>query len=229
MEKSNIEDMQSDSDKDYAKHETNTKWIVWYHNPSDKNLNLDSYKDIIEISSIEDFWVLKNSWSNCLPNVYEGMFFLMRKRDNKCIYPQWEDKHNRKGGYWSFKVEKSISEKAWFNLMMHTLGEWIVNDKNNTYLINGISISPKKNFCIIKIWNGDSTQNSNSLLSKDLKFLNMEEVLYSNHEDNIQKDSDKFKRRNNYKNKNHYNNFSSGGKGRGRDRGRDRGRGYRKY
>lgn len=207
MEVNNIDSQSSDQ---YIKHKTNSKWIVWYHNPSDKNWSLDSYKDIIEISSIEDFWVLKNSWDKCLPNVYEGMFFLMRKIGEKCIYPQWEDKNNRKGGYWSFKVEKSASEKAWFNLMMHTLGEWIVDNKINTYLINGISISPKKHFCIIKIWNSDSTKNSNSLLSRDLKFLNMEEVLFSNHEDNIKKDANKFKRREQYRKKrNNYNNFSS--------------------
>ena len=31
----------------------------------------------------------------------------MRKIDeNTCIYPQWEDKRNVKGGYWSFKISK---------------------------------------------------------------------------------------------------------------------------
>ena len=90
---------------EYEKHPTNTKWIVWYHNPSDKNWGLDSYKDIIEISSIEDFCVLKNSWEKCLPLVSEGMFFLMRKlKSGKVIYPQWEDINNKHGGYWSFKI-----------------------------------------------------------------------------------------------------------------------------
>ena len=184
---------------DYKKHPTNTKWIVWYHNPSDKSWGLDSYKDIIEISSIEDFWVLKNSWEKCLPNVYEGMFFVMRKTPKTCIYPQWEDKHNRKGGYWSFKTEKAKSSDAWFSLMMHTLGEWILKDKNDANLINGISISPKKHFCIIKIWNADSKQHQNTLLSPDLSsFLNIEGVLYSNHEDNIKKDENKYKKRDRY-------------------------------
>jgi len=194
----------SSTEDDYTKHLTNTKWIVWYHNPSDKNWGLDSYKDIIEISSIEDFWVLKNSWDSCLPKIYEGMFFLMRKNKTGCIYPQWEDKHNRKGGYWSFKVSKDKAEEAWFNLMMFTLGECVVGDVNEIKYINGISISPKKNFCIIKIWNSDSTKCSNDLLSKKITFLNIEEVIYSNHEDNIKKDADKFKRREQYKKKNGY-------------------------
>ena len=98
MEGSNTVTMDTD-----LKHKTFSKWIVWYHNPSDKNWSLNSYKDIIEISSIEDFWVLRNTWDKCLPLVHEGMFFLMRLTKDGCIYPQWEDKNNRKGGYWSFK------------------------------------------------------------------------------------------------------------------------------
>lgn len=186
------------SDKNYEqninKHPTNTKWIVWYHNPSDKNWNISSYKDIIELSSVEDYCVLKNTWNKCLPKIYEGMFFLMRKTNDGCIYPQWEDKNNIKGGYWSFKVTKEASENAWFELMMHMIGECITQNKQHIMEINGISISPKKNFCILKIWNKNSNISSNNILSKNIKFLNMEDVLYSNHENNIQKDTIKYKR-----------------------------------
>lgn len=177
------------------KHFTHTQWILWYHNPVNKQWGLDSYKDIIEISSIEDFCVLKNTWKKCLPNVNEGMFFMMRKTNAGCIYPRWEDRHNRRGGYWSFKISKEDCEQAWFSLMMFTLGEYIVADQNDVSLINGISISPKKHFCILKIWIRDSSRNSKSILSSDLTFLDMENVLFSKHEDNIQKDYDKVKRR----------------------------------
>ena len=189
------------------KHLTNTKWIVWYHNPSDKNWNKSSYKDILELSSVEDFCVLKNTWNKCLPKIYEGMFFLMRKTNDGSIYPQWEDINNIKGGYWSFKVTKETSENAWFELMMHMIGECITENKEHIMEINGISISPKKNFCIIKIWNKNSKISSNDILSKNINFLNMQDVLYSNHENNIQKDNIKYKKEN-YKNDNYkYNNY----------------------
>lgn len=187
------------SENKYNKHPTNTKWVVWYHNPSDKNWGLESYKDIIEISSIEDFFVLKNSWNLCLPGTNEGMFFLMRKNEDKCIYPQWEDPCNRKGGYWSFKILKDKSNECWFNLFMCTIGECISDKITDSLGINGISISPKKNFCIIKIWNNDSTNNTTDYLSKNLDFLDMNEVLYSCHELNIKKDIDKVKKRESYK------------------------------
>ena len=53
------------------KHMLNSKWIVWYHNPSDQSWTIDSYKDILEIDTVEDFLVLKNSWEQC--------FFLVSK------------------------------------------------------------------------------------------------------------------------------------------------------
>ena len=60
--------------------------------------------------------------------------------------------------------------------------------------VNGISISPKKNFCIIKIWNNNSDKNSISLLNKTIDFLDMNEVLYSNHVKNIERDQTKQKK-----------------------------------
>ena len=181
--------------KPNTKNITNSKWIVWYHNPSDKNWNLSSYKDIIEISCLEDFCVLKNSWNDCLPKIDEGMFFIMRKnKDGSNIYPQWEDKSNRTGGCWSYKVDKKYCEEAWFNLFMYCIAEQICSIDSDSVTINGVSISPKKNFCILKIWNSNSSIKSNSILS-DIKFLNKEETLYSNHEYNIKKDQNKAKKK----------------------------------
>ena len=169
-----------------------TKWILWYHNPSDKNWDLNSYKDILEINSVEDFCILRNSWNLCLPKITEGMFFLMRKKDDTCIYPQWEDRHNRKGGYWSLKISKEESESVWYELIMHTIGETLTDDTYDSSNVNGISISPKKYFCILKIWNNDKKCNENKLLNT---FLNKysDSLLYTNHEDNIQKDCSKKK------------------------------------
>ena len=191
--------MDGDTDKNsidtQEKHMLNSKWIVWYHNPSDQSWTIDSYKDILEIDTLEDFLVLKNSWEQCLPQVSEGMFFIMRKLSTgQVIYPQWEDVNNRQGGYWSFKIDKEHAQQIWFKLCSYTIGEAICNEPMESLQVNGISISPKKNFCIIKIWNNDCQKNSTSLLNKTIDFLNMEEVLYSNHTKNIERDLTKQKR-----------------------------------
>lgn len=171
------------------KHLLNSKWVVWYHNPSDKSWDKDSYKDILEIESLEDFFVLKNSWEKCLPLVSEGMFFIMRKlKTNKVIYPQWEDINNKHGGYWSFKIDKASAQDVWFKLCGFTMGEYICESPDESLNVNGISISPKKNFCIIKIWNNNSKKDNINLLSSKLDFLNMAEVKYSSHMANIERD-----------------------------------------
>ena len=132
------------------KHLLNSKWVVWYHNPSDKSWERDSYKDILEIASLEDFFVLKNSWENCLPSVSEGMFFLMRKlKNNKVIYPQWEDINNKHGGYLSFKIDKEHAQDVWFKLFSFTVGESICENVKVTMLMV-YRISPKKKLLYYK-------------------------------------------------------------------------------
>jgi hypothetical protein len=183
----------SESDETLTtEHRLNSKWVVWYHNPSDKSWNKESYKDILELHTLEDYLVLKNSWNKCLPSVSEGMFFLMRKLDSgKVIYPQWEDVNNKDGGYWSFKIDKEEAQNVWFKLCSFTIGECICCNTMESLSVNGISISPKKNFCIIKIWNNNYKKEDIKLLSDKLTFLNMEQVKYSSHVKNIERDNSK--------------------------------------
>jgi hypothetical protein len=185
--------LETNYDHESQRHLLNSQWIVWYHNPSDKNWTPESYKDILEIHSVEDMLVLKNSWEQCLPLVSEGMFFMMRKlKDGRAIIPLWEDKMNINGGVWSFKLDKEEAQKVWFKLCSFAIGETICKSTKDSLEITGISISPKKNFCIIKIWNQYKEKNNINLLSSDLsKFLNINEVLYSNHDNNIERDAEK--------------------------------------
>ena len=183
----------SQKQNDY--HKLNTGWIIWYHSPSDKSWSKDSYKSILELNTVEEYILLEKSWDECLPSVVEGMYFLMRKFNNGIIvYPQWEDINNKSGGYWSFKVDNEKASQIWNKLCQLTLGEMICEDTQDTLQINGISISPKKTFCIIKIWNNDCSKQSVKILSQHLHFFNMEEVKYSSHDKNIERDAEKLAR-----------------------------------
>lgn len=128
-----------------ASMELHNKWIVWFHDPSDNNWDLTSYKKIYEISTIKEFWNLYNKLDNKI--IENSMFFVMREN----IDPIWEHKDNINGGSWSFKIPKGNILETWMNISMALFGETI--NKTTKNIINGISISPKKNFCIIKIWN----------------------------------------------------------------------------
>lgn len=183
-------------------HTLNSEWIIWYHSSSDKNWTLKSYKSILCLSTIEDLLALNNSWKKCLPAVTEGMYFIMRKlSDDTFIEPRWEDDHNKHGGYWSFKIENNVAVKSWDVLSKFLIGETLCE---NHSIINGISISPKKQFCIIKIWNSDAECRDVALLSDEIKkVFNIHEVKYSSHITNIKRDFSKIKRHQNRQRQNH--------------------------
>jgi hypothetical protein len=119
---------------------------MYYHLPHDKNWDLGSYKVIMD--DIDDVYKLI-SLVEILPEVVINhcMLFVMRNT----ILPQWEHPKNRSGGAFSFKVVNKHVYLIWKSLLYALCGETLV-DKKYTHLVNGITISPKKNFCIIKIW-----------------------------------------------------------------------------
>ena len=116
-----------------------TSWILWNHKLNDNNWKNNSYKNIFEINNLYDYKFLENIMT--LQNLQNTMFFLMRKD----IFPTWEDHHNRNGFNISYKVPLNHLENSWNNLLFKVL----TDDDDN---INGISISPKKEFNIIKVW-----------------------------------------------------------------------------
>ena len=92
------------------------------------------------------------------------MLFLMREG----IKPIWEDTRNRDGGCFSYKVANKLVTQTWKQLSYSLVGETLTNDLKLRPNINGITISPKKNFCIIKIWLADcNCQNPEKIESVD--------------------------------------------------------------
>ena len=76
------------------------------------------------------------------------MLFVMREG----ITPMWEDPKNRSGGCFSYKIVNKQVYEVWTTLFYLLCGESLCVDPKLNKHINGITISPKKNFCIIKIW-----------------------------------------------------------------------------
>ena len=122
------------------------KWVLWAHLPHDTDWPLKSYKKIMEFTTIEEVIALYQALPEKL--VKNCMLFLMREG----ITPTWEDKKNRDGGCFSFKIPNKIVPSIWKRLSYVLTGETISNDNKLLRVVNGITISPKKSFCIIKIW-----------------------------------------------------------------------------
>lgn len=128
-------------------HPLNGKWDLYYHLPNDSSWNLSSYKIIMkDISSVEDVVSLNKSIHESI--IKNTMLFVMKSG----ITPMWEDEKNRNGGCFSFKVLNKQVNSIWKQLFCALCGETLCVDKKHNEFINGITISPKKHFCIIKVW-----------------------------------------------------------------------------
>jgi hypothetical protein len=133
--------------EDTSVNSLNGKWDLYYHLPHDKNWDLSSYKHILaDIHTAEQLIAVNEGLSENI--VKYCMLFVMRQG----ITPMWEDPKNRNGGCFSFKVANKQVPVVWKTLFYSLCGDTLCVDKQHNSLLNGITISPKKNFCIIKIW-----------------------------------------------------------------------------
>ena len=127
-------------------HTLNDKWSLWAHLPHDTDWTVKSYKKIMTFDSVESAVVLYETIPDKM--IKNCMLFLMRNG----IQPTWEDERNRNGGCFSYKVSNKIIVNTWKKASFAIVGETITDEMKLSSQINGITISPKKNFCIVKIW-----------------------------------------------------------------------------
>ena len=135
-------------------HKLSNTWTIYAHLPHDTDWTLASYKTLFTTDKMEEFITLTESLPDQL--ISNCMLFIMK--DN--IKPIWEDAHNKNGGCFSYKQISNqflqFGESFRINWLV-AIFKKMKRLKNN---INGITISPKKNFCIVKLWFSDcSNQN----------------------------------------------------------------------
>jgi hypothetical protein len=127
-------------------HPLSDKWTLWAHLPHNTDWSLKSYIAISTFTTVEETIAVIESLP--IPLVENCMLFMMKQGIN----PMWEDPKNRDGGCFSYKVPNKSVFKAWTDLTYRIVGASISNGTSFVKNVTGITISPKKNFCIIKIW-----------------------------------------------------------------------------
>ena len=148
------------------------KWVLWYHSLKNKSWDNNSYVKVIEIKSLLDYQLLKDVMR--INHLQNGMFFLM-KND---IFPTWEDPKNRMGGCISFKYDNNILNE-WLKILLLCITE---NLSEYNKEINGLSISPKKEFNILKIWIKDDSKDYKTLIKQYEPFIKLDKCMYKKHE-----------------------------------------------
>ncbi len=124
----------------------NNKWVLWCHSLTNNNWDLDSYNKIYELNNLYDYKTYIDSIT--LNDYHNSMFFLMRDT----ILPIWEDENNIDGCSLTLKVPNSKVKEEWDKLTLYCIIEDLNINIEDYKQINGISISPKKEFNILKIW-----------------------------------------------------------------------------
>ena len=126
-------------------HELSEKWVLWAHLPHDTDWSMNSYIPIMTVTYVEEIITLIHTLPESL--LTTCMFFFMKEHVN----PVWEDSANKQGGCFSYKITQSCFD-CWRDVSYSMVGKTLSKDKVFQESITGISISPKKNFCILKVW-----------------------------------------------------------------------------
>jgi hypothetical protein len=149
-------------------------WILWYHDPENKDYSFDGYLKVADISTPQQFWTVVDSISK---EAWEtGMFFFMRRG----FKPMWEVPENEAGGAWSKKIESAVVHNTWVDLMVHCIANELLIHRKETLV--GITISPKGPTSIVKIWNTTTTVSDNAYINQSIKDFKIgDDVTYTAH------------------------------------------------
>jgi len=150
------------------------KWVLWAHLPHDTDWTIKSYQKIMNITSVEHMLSLYSALPEKL--IKNCMLFLMREGIN----PTWEDPANKEGGCFSFKVTNKTVPLVWKRLSYVLVGETLSNNHRMGKVINGITISPKRSFCIVKIWMKNCTIQNPSKLT-EIPGLSVQGCIFKKH------------------------------------------------
>ena len=150
------------------------KWKFYLHYCDEKNWDIDSYINVCEINNMKEAVLLSDYM--CIDMLKRAMLFVMK--DN--IKPLWEDENNINGGCFSYKVPHKNLMKVWRLIYFSLILENLSTNKTVNSSINGISLSPKKNFCIIKIWLSNCNTMDSDVINK-LESLPFEGCLFRKH------------------------------------------------
>jgi hypothetical protein len=105
------------------------------------------------------------------------MLFLMKEG----IKPIWEDPKNRAGGCFSYKIPNKCVYEVWKDLSYVIVGESISSQPSFVTNVTGITISPKKNFCIIKIWMSNCANQNPCIVTSEVKGMTSNGCLFKKH------------------------------------------------
>lgn len=147
-------------------------WTLYFHSPEETKWTLNTFISLGSMKTWNDFWNIIDALK--AESLSEGMFFLMRDPSP----PLWESHQNIRGGCYSFRCQKKEAHDIYLNHIIASMLGQISNNSDNR--INGISISPKRNFNIVKIWNTEAQKfNSPLNIVTGISSISENDIMYT--------------------------------------------------
>lgn len=118
-------------------------WVAWMHSSSGSDWSLASYKAVAVCETVAELW---GAWLAVAGYTRDAMFFFMREG----YPPRWDEPVYAAGGYLSFKVDTSIANKCFEEVLCKLAGCTLLQDDADKLV--GASVSVKGKIAIVKVW-----------------------------------------------------------------------------
>jgi hypothetical protein len=147
-------------------------WTLYFHSPEETKWTLNTFVSLGAMKTWRDFWSIVDTLK--VDFLCDGMFFMMKDPSP----PLWESHHHIRGGCYSFRCQRKDANDICINYMIACMLGCITTDDNK---INGISISPKRGFNIVKIWNTDAQKfyEPSDIMSSISPHIKEADILYT--------------------------------------------------
>jgi hypothetical protein len=153
-----------------------TAWTLWYHSITDSSWTKSSYKELYRVDTLYSLCLMQETLRK--HHLQNGMFFLMRED----IFPTWEDPDNREGCCVSYKVSGDVLQEQWDFIVRQVVGEDIPHDESLVEQVTGISIAPKKEFNVVKIWLRSQPPDYTTILKEYSPLFTKSKAMVKKHE-----------------------------------------------
>ena len=127
-------------------------WTLYFHAAEEIKWTLNTFIKIGTMTTWNHFWAIMDALK--IDSFADGMFFMMRDPSP----PLWESHYHIRGGCYSFRCHKKNAANIFVDYMIASMINCASTNPDN--FINGLSISTKRGFNIIKVWNGDSQKHN---------------------------------------------------------------------
>ena len=151
------------------------RWVLWSHLPQNPDWKIHSYKQIATITCLEEMVAILNVIPDIL--LTTCMIFIMKEG----IAPMWEDVKNCNGGCFKYRIINKFVPQTWKHMVYSLMGETMSTNRIFMNNITVITISPKKKFCILKIWTTNCDYQNSDIIDTDNSLLKTNKALFEQH------------------------------------------------